>query len=78
VRNRAVFRFTAFSKERECEEKLGSMKNGYVSHFPLFNASNAKKSPYFYQHKKDFIIKVFCRNWAVRNPTGTRLVSLNC
>ena len=25
--------------------------------------------------KKDFINRVFCRNWTVRNPAGTRLDS---
>ena len=27
-------------------------------------------------HNKGFINYVFCRNWAVRNPAGTRLDSL--
>ena len=31
--------------------------------------------PQFSHHKKGFINYVFCRNWAVRNPAGTRLDS---
>ena len=31
--------------------------------------------PQFSHHNKGFINFVFCRNWAVRNPAGTRLDS---
>ena len=31
--------------------------------------------PQFSHHNKGFINYVFCRNWAVRNPAGTRLDS---
>ena len=31
--------------------------------------------PQFSYHNKGFINYVFCRNWAVRNPAGTRLDS---
>ena len=33
--------------------------------------------PYFPDQNKGFIKYVFCRNWAVRNPAGTRLDSLD-
>ena len=32
--------------------------------------------PHFSHHNKGFINNVFCINWAVRNPAGTRLDSL--
>ena len=31
--------------------------------------------PYFSHTNKGFINYIFCRNWAVRNPAGTRLDS---
>ena len=32
-------------------------------------------APQFSHHNKGFINYVFCRNWAFRNPAGTRLDS---
>ena len=52
--------------------KFVRMKNGLVFTFPFLHASNAEKtSPCFFHHNKSFINYVFCRNWAIRNPSGT-------
>ena len=51
------------------------MKNNHISTFPFLSASNAEKPTYYSHHNKGFINYLFCRNWAVRNPSGTRLDS---
>ena len=72
-----MFLFLAFLEERKCVEKLGRMKNGLVSTCFFLHTSNAEifhlSSSY---QNKGFINYVFSRNWAVRNPAGTRLDSL--
>ena len=34
-----------------------------------------RNAPQFSHYNKGFIIYIFCRNWVVRNPAGTRLDS---
>ena len=70
--NRVMLLFIAFLEERECVEKLGRTKIWLVSTFPICNVS----PPQFSHQNKIFIIYIFFRNWAVRNPAGTRLDSL--
>ena len=47
------------------------MTNGLVSTF----LQCRELPPQFSHHNKGFINYVFCRNWAVRSPAGTRLDS---
>ena len=71
-----VLLLIAFQHERESVDKLGRTKNGLVYTFPFLRASNAETLPLFSHHNKRFINYVSCRNWAVRNPVGTKLDSL--
>ena len=61
----------AFLEQGECVEKLGMMKNGHIFIFVSPHESNAEKCTFFSHQNKGFINYDFCRNWAVRNPTGT-------
>ena len=40
---RVVLLFIDFLEERECVERIGSMKNGLVFTFPFLHASNTEK-----------------------------------
>ena len=65
--------FIAFMEEREYVERLGRMDNGLVSTFHFLHSSNGEKP--FFNHNKGFLNYAFCRDWAVRNPAGTRIAS---
>ena len=66
----------AFLEQRKCEEKLRMMQNGHIF-IVVFSPMKAmqRNAPKFSHHNKGFINYVFCRNWDVRNPAGTRLDS---
>ena len=64
------------------EEKKSEDKSVFhpssLSILPLSSRKAVKEAPANFsqkQKKKGFINYVFCRNWAVRNPAGTRLDS---
>ena len=72
--NLVVLLFAAFMEERESIEKLeGSLMD--LSSLFFFSIVEAKKrkSTLVLPYKKGFINYVSSRNWAVRNPAGTRL-----
>ena len=46
-----------------------------VQYFPFPPGRQKRQAPSNFPKKKGFINYVFCRNWAVRNPAGTRLDS---
>ena len=68
-----------------CIASMGKKKSGDMSilhhskllyTFPFLQESNGvKHHPISPHQNKGFINYVFCRNWAVRNPAGTRLES---
>ena len=70
------FLFIAFMEERK---KLSQSirHSSSFSILPLFLQEGSKRSTRQFSTKKnnDFINYVLCRNWAVRNPAGTRLYS---
>ena len=73
LHSKPIYTFLLLQKINK--EKIGSMKNGLVSTFPFLHEKNAEK-PNLSCHNKGFINYVFCKNWSVRNPAGTRLDSL--
>ena len=67
-----VHLFITFMEERGCVEMILMMQNKLVPTFNFLHAINADN----HHHNKSFINYVFCRNWTVRNSSGTRLDSL--
>ena len=69
------FLFIASTEKKKSEDK--SIR--HPSSFSILSFSSrkaVKEAPAnFPQKNKGFINYVFCRNWAVRNPAGTRLAS---
>jgi hypothetical protein len=59
-------------------EKRESGDKSFFSSFQLLDASHflQEAPPNSPNQNKGFINYIFCRNWAVRNPAGTRLDSL--
>ena len=67
----------------DCMQKRKSGNKSILHHlmhlntFPLLQERNKEKhQPSSPHQNKSFINTVFCRNWVVRNPAGTRLDSL--
>ena len=56
------------------KKKIGNHSTLHISFPPGKQWREAH--PYFPRQNKGFINHSFCKNWAVRNPTGTRLDSL--
>ena len=66
--------FIASMEKKKSEDT--SICHPYSFSILLFSSRKAvKEAPANFLHKKGFINFVFCRNWAVRNPAGTRLDS---
>ena len=66
-----------FLREKEICREGWKDKEGTCIHSPFPPCKKCRENPpYFYHHNKGFINQVFCRNWAVRNPAGTRPDSL--
>ena len=65
--------FTAFLEERGKYRKARRTMNGLVFTF-FFSVEAMKRNSILVIHQnKGFINYIFCRNWGVRNPAGTRL-----
>ena len=68
------FLFIALTEKKKSEGKSIC----HPSSFPILSLSSKKAVktstiPFSPTKTKGFINYVFCRNWAVRNPAGTRL-----
>ena len=63
-----------FLEERESAEKHGRVKNELVYTFSFSPCEKCREAPLSFPHQNKGFIKL--RNWAVRNPAGTRLDSL--
>ena len=69
------FLFLASMEKKKSEDKSNRHYSSF-SILPLSSRKAVKEAPAnFPQKNKGFISYVFCRNWAVRNPAGTRLDS---
>ena len=67
------FLFFASTIERKNEDKSNSHPSS-ITKLPLTSRKAVKSKITKFPHQnKGFISYVFCRNWAVRNPAGTRL-----
>ena len=68
------FLFIASMEKKKSEDKSIRHPSSF-SILPLSCRKAVKEAPANFSQKKGFINYVFCRNWAVRNPAGTRLDS---
>ena len=74
-RNWVLLVFTAFLEERG---SIGKLEGWWMDlpHFYFSPLNQWRETPSQFSHQnKGFINYVSCRNWAVRNPAGTRLDS---
>ena len=70
------FVFIALMEKKKKVKTMSICHSSSFSILSLFSRKAVKEaSANFLQENKRFINYVFCRNWAVRNPTGTRLYS---
>ena len=69
------FLFIASMEEKKREDKSVYHPSRFLI-LPLSSRKVVKEAPAnFPEENKGFINNIFCRNWAVRNPSGTRLNS---
>ena len=68
------FLFIASMEKKKSEDKSVRHPSSF-SILPLSSRKAVIEALVNFPQKKGFINYVFCRNWAVRNPAGTRLDS---